>query len=329
MKDSILESDEGILFPEKNLYNFTELELYQINLEANTNKDNYYAKIYIYLSRETSSYKRYYIKLVDILAKVGGVFNVATVVIEILYSFFIENEFYIVLYNKIFKLQADEEVKTFEQLNQDQIKNNKNFEESNNKLQEKELSSRRKINVSRLRVTNQYTFNKLQNKDLAVNKELEKIVDYKSKKRKNVQIHFLERARFYCCCKNPLYVDRIKCDLIQNVYFIIRQRFEIFELFKQLNQFRLTAKLLLNENQCFMLQNIGRKLITNEFNLSLGSEEFCKHIENKHNLLQKNLLNYLKDKKQNNLLTNIDLVLYRYLDLNTDFKDEADKIILS
>ena len=292
LKQSTLESDEGILFPEKNLYNFTEFDQLDVNLEASA--DDGYAKIYLRLSRVTSTYKRYYIKLVDVLAKVGGVLKVATFVIQILYSFYLENEFYIVLYNKIFKLQADE-VKTFELLNSNQIKNKENLEESNNKLQE----------------------------------ELEKVVVYKSKKRKNVHINFLERARFYCCYKKVHYVNKIKCDLIQTVDIKIRKRLEIFELFKQLDQFRLTAKLFLNENQCFMLQNIGRKLITNQFDLPLGSEQFCKHMEDKHNLLQENLLNYLKEKKQNNLMTNIDLALYRNLDLNTAFKEEADKIIFS
>jgi len=73
-------------------------------------------------------------------------------------------------------------------------------------------------------------------------------------------------------------------------------------------------KLLLNDNQSFMILNAGRQLITNEANWSLEEDKIKQLLEDKIENQKIKLLNYIEARKQNNTLSDVDKLLIKYLD---------------
>ena len=45
---------------------------------------------------------------------------------------------------------------------------------------------------------------------------------------------------------------------------LLESKLEIFEIWKNLDQFNLLMKIILNKNQCYMLKNRGLKVLTNK-----------------------------------------------------------------
>ena len=320
-KEAFLETDSGILFPDKTNVHFTEFETVENTLELASG--DFFAKIYINMSRNLVRYKRYYIKLADVLAKVGGVFSIASELIVLLYSFYLDNTFYLLLYEKLYNLQVDDN---------NNIKNenlmpgllippkNINILDENKNLdltKEKDQSKNKILNSPRRIFKNIKSFIEMEKnagcKDIIQNKEIIKIHEYKTKKRIKVDVSFCERVKYYCCCYEKFILlksqqKKLKYEIVMAADMNIQKRLEIFEVFKQLDQFRLLVKLLLNENQSFMLQNRGRQLISNEFDWTKNFTDLNKAQDYKTQKNKMNLMAYLKDKKENNLLSNIDLV---------------------
>ncbi len=79
---------------------------------------------------------------------------------------------------------------------------------------------------------------------------------------------------------------------------------------KILDQFRLMMKLLMNESQCFMLQNRDLQLITD---VNIYREDSESIIEEKLKQKKEKLKEYLTQKTRDKTLSPIDRVLYQYL----------------
>jgi len=156
------------------------------------------------------------------------------------------------------------------------------------------------------------------------------VIYNKSKlKNKRVETNFFERCNLLNCSNN--FSDnkekKFKKEIIIAADNIISDKAEIFELWKCLDQFKLLKKILLNENQCYMLNHIGLKEILNKIdkeNHVLPEQEYpeLKDIEgNKEKVRRLKLIEYYKLNKVKNESNNIDDLLWYYLD------DEVKQVI--
>lgn len=95
---------------------------------------------------------------------------------------------------------------------------------------------------------------------------------------------------------------------------------------KNIDQFRLFTKLYLNENQCFMINQRDRKIISNKRNK--GENEDLKILsEVKFSNKKDKLFKYLQDKIENNEINVIDKLLVKYLPHNLKKEIEKSNIV--
>jgi len=238
------------------------------------------------------------------------------------YSFYLNNAYHIFLYNKLYDLQIDDE-----SLDQNQGVNKINsitiqpadFElrkiENANDL--KNISS--SIDNSSNKLNYYRTVLKSNDNNAVENKEIKKLIQLKKRKKTHIEINECERFRFIYCC----YVDKLsekrtekklKYELLLNVDNDIQNRSEIFEIFRLLDQFKLLLKLFLNESQGFMIKTRGKQEITNDFNWTSNNEKIKKIEEISMQKQINKLSDYLIERKANNLISNIDILLFYYLD---------------
>jgi len=166
-------------------------------------------------------------------------------------------------------------------------------------------------------------------KEIIVNNDVKSLLNYKKQKRDQITIKKCERFCYLscrCCYINQRKGNKnynLRYELIDNMEVEVSKKFDIIEVFKSLNQLRLLQKLLLNENQCYLLEN--RELHT----LNNSKTVPRKEIENLSELKEKQrftkLVDYILIKKQENNLSNIDVLLLKYL--NQDLKLQLRKDI--
>ena len=164
-----------------------------------------------------------------------------------------------------------------------------------------------------------------------INKDVSNIINFKQKKREKVVIRPCERFCYINCAS--CYITQrfakkkrnynLRYELIDQVEIEIEKKLDIIDILKKNDQFRCLKKALLNENQCFLLENRDYHTIVNEKGLP------TEKIENLHDLKQKqkfvNLIDYLNMKKSEGSFSNIDVLFLKYL--NEDMKDRIKKEI--
>ena len=92
----------------------------------------------------------------------------------------------------------------------------------------------------------------------------------------------------------------------------------ILSLFEQ---FKVLKKVVLNENQCYMLDNKGKKPITNQEIPSL--KEFTEAFEERNRSKEEKLILYLKDKKLESGIVEVDYLLFKLM--NEDLQKRINK----
>ena len=94
----------------------------------------------------------------------------------------------------------------------------------------------------------------------------------------------------------------------------INKKIDALSFIKTLEQFNLIKKIVLNESQCYMLQNRELKRII-DTKIKTVEQENQEELENeKENKNKNKLLAYLLNKKKENSLTSVDLMLVNYLE---------------
>ena len=169
----------------------------------------------------------------------------------------------------MFLLEIEDEEKINN--NNNDLKNNNNIDSKNNNKNDKNKSA---LNVSNnenkdvrffdstIRIADQNVSNSpLKNlqqlsKDKK-DKEIENLISFKEKKRTTVEIKESERFcyKMICCYKDNRKRKNLKFEFIDLIEKKLDQNFDIIKLFKTSDQTRLLTKLLLNENQCYLLEN--------------------------------------------------------------------------
>ena len=144
------------------------------------------------------------------------------------------------------------------------------------------------------------------------------MLDFKKRRRADIEIGRCEKCYYTYCCPDKklkeITYEKKRLELSIAAEKAIEIKTEIFEIWKSLDQFRLLIKLILNESQCFMLQNRGKQLITNEVNLLNNDQQVINLEEIKMERQKAKLGEYLESKKLTNNLTEIDILLLEYLD---------------
>lgn len=152
--------------------------------------------------------------------------------------------------------------------------------------------------------------------DVVINKDIHKLLKFKNKVRKTFVITRCDRCKIICCLssfgKNESedYYKNAKIVIAKEADRLIRQRSEIFELWKSIDNISLFKKLILNQNQCFMIKNKCKKLLVSDGKIDLSSLKKLKDKE-----LQKqvdDLCTYLKKRKDKKTINAVDYLLFDY-----------------
>ncbi len=333
-------TDVGIFFPEIKNQSFFEYDKMVEDRETTT--EDFLVTLRILLSRKKTSYTRSYIKVQDVLGNAGGFLSIVMSWISYLYSFYLDNAYQVFLYEKLFNLELDAE--SPEEKKSDKTQNilimqnvidvtihndKKNNSESNIGFNNKNESSTSEIIQKENFIGNielrQLTINpdeKMQVNNILFNSDIKKVIEHKNKKRERVSISFSNVIYYSICCfkdnyKSSKKLQIQKFELIEAANSVIDQKHEIVELWKSLDQQRLLEKIVLNENQSYMLHNRDKQdIVTND------QEDLREIMEEKEKRKQASLQDYLKELKNNKNLNDIDKLLVKYVD--SDFKTKLN-----
>ena len=97
-------SDTGVIFDDSKKAEFISFGYEKTNT-VHINKRDILIETAIYLDKNTPTFRRQYIKLSDVAAKVGGVFSLIIPLLEFFIRIFIDNEYAVYLYYSLFKIK--------------------------------------------------------------------------------------------------------------------------------------------------------------------------------------------------------------------------------
>ena len=103
-------------------------------------------------------------------------------------------------------------------------------------------------------------------------KDIENIIANKSRTRQRINIVSCERCYFILCCFNSSYKNQNdnqklrKFELMEAADVELSNKSDFLNYVKLIDQFRLIKKIILNENQCFMIDNRDLQTIINKNN---------------------------------------------------------------
>jgi len=150
--------------------------------------------------------------------------------------------------------------------------------------------------------------------DVILNKEIVKVIEYKKHKLFDVNISACDYFCFTnCCCKFEKDPNKnMKFNLFKESQKEIEKRIQILDYIKLVDQFKLIQKIILNKNQCYMLQKRELHRIIDSKILSVDEE--AKKLEEKEKENRDSLCNYLSTRKSENSLSQIDILLFKYME---------------
>lgn len=348
-------SDSGLIFEDeytKHFFQFDSIDFYNVGAINKKDLNDTVAEFIFQVSSTENYYHREYIKLPDAIANVGGFIGIIVEIFKFVLSFYVDNEFAISFYQKLFKLEIDNEdeksVYSPTKLNYEKkIELSKLEQDSTDNMLKVKQPEHEQINLSNVNPEMHKDLNnnndgypknnskKLKNFcpiDHKINKDVTKLVVYKAKKRENVTIKPNERFCYLNCVpcyykarkKNPIDYN-LRYELINRVEIEIKKKLDFIYLLKSIDQLRLVEKTLFNENQCFMIENReSHSIVNDKKSPSAEVEDLHKtRITEKTN----NLFKYLSVKKNENSLTMTDKLLFKYLNsellekLNIEIED--------
>ena len=156
---------------------------------------------------------------------------------------------------------------------------------------------------------------------------LTEIIAYKVKKKTKVIIDSSENFyRLFCCwfihkIRSENDFKKLRYELVIASEQEVNRRLNGVNMINRFDQFNLFKKLILNKNQCTMLENRDLMVITNK--PIFTNDEFKNLHEDKEKAKLNNLVKYLKERCTENNLSNIDIMLYKYLKL--DIRESIEK----
>ena len=360
---SQLLSDNGAFLKEYTYTNFTQIESTDLDFGL-IQSDGIIFNFDITISRKKDEYERSYLKIQDVAATIGGFINIAFSILRLFYYFYAENNLQFYLFDELLDLRCDftddEKIlslKTETPINK--IENKSNiipFKGNKSIIKQDKSASNIKIQISEEfdivnkneqerivtdvnkdencevyeKVDSASYIRNTKKKQFTINQiRLKEISKFTNKRREKVDLNpgILFCYRYFLCPNLPLQSQ--KSLLKKKIYYLadntLNHFINIINHLKSINQLNVIKKIILNENQCFMLSRQSKKLIVNtkpeistNFDMLLKEEEDIK--------IDK-LKNYLKIKIENNDFALIDKLLYDISDeqLKERLKDILDE----
>ncbi len=300
-----------------------------------------------FISNISKEFERVYLKLPDAIATVGGFMSLITPLIDMLVQFYVDNQYQLFLYKKIFRLEIVKEEENIVEKKSFNLVESMNMTRSNdlsyvelglNISNKASVYSPKKIQDSKRASVNQQfnkpttvttvarNLNNENNNSQVINKDLNLMINIKNKRAEQVDISYCEKFHFdYCLC-SKVPKNKAKYELMCAADEELSKKIDIFELLKNIDQLRLLTKLLLNENQTFMIQN--REIHHIENYADSKKKEIKDLTEEKIKSKKAKLIAYLRSiKNSQNEGSLIDKILYKYLD--EDLKEGIEKEVFS
>ncbi len=323
-------TDDGLIFENDTISHFVEFEN---NINENlfdSRFKNVLAIMEMFSTKIHRTYERHYIKIPDIVANTGGFIGLGMTILQFLYDYYIENQYFLYLYKTLFLLGDEIEMMGYsneinnkidiskEILNNPDDTCNENLEikKIDGKLENKPIMKdpfKPKCNNGKKHLYK----NQFQNQKENLNMDIKAVIGQKKKNLKKIEISGREKFVIdYCsCCSSKNKESQFKQDLINKTDKLIDERCDIINLLKILDQFNLMKKIIINDNQNFMIKNRTLHTLTLNSNNKEDEEINEKKVES--------LIQYLSERKQNNLLNDTDILFYLYLD--EKIKEKVEK----
>jgi len=350
-------SDTGLIFEDPFYENFIAFD-YKAKVVGNMPLfGNYIMMIQLLISKKLKYYTRTYLRLPDVLANTGGFLDLTMVLIEFFYSFYLDNSYTVYLYKKIFKLEIEEECDNndpnkrkqaigIELNNINNCINNNNYNNDNSNfknldksditlnIKDQNNNNINDLNYENISISKPTNYKSarllkiLEKNTSPFNKDLKQIINYKQKIRKEVKISYCERSSYSCCFNSKIKEQILKKELSTLADKIIEQKSDIFELWKTIDQFSLLKKIVLNENQCFMMKKRGiKEIVINSLKqqIKFKKKKVLEKERNDNNM--NNLIEYFKLRKEKKKANVIDDLLFNYLehDIKSKIAEELNK----
>ena len=146
----------------------------------------------------------------------------------------------------------------------------------------------------------------------------------KIKNVQKVEIDALSRLKYYICCHKEKIesledIKIRKYELMIECENVIEKKSDIIRLFKLMDEFRLLKKLILNKNQCIMLEH---RRVQNINTINTSKKEIMDLATIKQTMEKKKLNNYIKELIDKDSLSPIDKILLKYVDNKFLEKDQ-------
>ncbi len=341
-------TDDGLVFQnhkEKDIIEYIDTQTETINSNASTGKVS--ASIQLYVTRFNRVYERHYIKIPDLIANVGGFIGMFIEIITFFYSFYLDHMYSLHLYNILFDMVILEEDQKNQEIMNIELKSPKHVEaiyqssrireDVNSQKDDKYIKDFNNKDVSSFNFFDQKTVSpSVNNKRKSYVKSKEKIQENFNKdinkaitgkkigeKSKKVEIRSCEKISFcnFKLEKSTKEETKLKYELMLEADTQIDQLSEITELWKIIDQVNLISKIVLNEEQCFMLKNRGFYTLKNSISKSTeNNEREIKELNReKYESKKAKLIEYLRVKRLNGP-SKVDELLFEYL--SEELKEE-------
>ncbi len=281
-----IETDSGVIF--EDLYKRQFLEFNKSTEELvipDSQFGELIGKIRLRLSRNSKQYIRIYLKIPDILAVVGGFMSLIYTILQLIYFPIWDTSFNNFLQSKLFRLELDPNLKEFSGikpnlLNQLKLNENNiielkkiddnissNIENRNNVSNLDKSSTFMSIDRQKSKKSDLLQFIKNPNERyVLLNNELENLMEFKAKERKEVDFSLCDRFLFRYCCRGNSKNSKdefIKNQMFNTARLELYKKTQIVDMIKFIDEVNLLKKIFLNEQQCFMIENGDLQTIVN------------------------------------------------------------------
>jgi len=330
---STVTSNTGVIFDDKYSKDFLNLD----DIKTSTIQGIYgdiIVKLGLLMTNKNTVFGRIYIKIPELAAQVGGILSLVMPFIDVIYKFFIDNEYSVHLFYLLFRVYLDDDTidNNFKHMsidiNKDNNKNRKNgeIELDNLKIEENNTSN---VHLNKFNLHNEKMLplplnnndnnisvtkkSKLKDfkkdKEIVLNKEIDKVINYKSKKLKIIQLTRCDLFKFKYCCGLRKAEQDIRYKLVHILRMKLVEKCDFTEIAKLLDQFSLYKKLTLNYGQCALLNNRDLKIITEKTSIIRNKQEEDVYEED----TKKVIFEYIRQRNESGTLNKTDKALIKYL----------------
>ncbi len=343
-------TDIGWFFQDQSTQHFLEYQNTDLSYtEPQASRGDYVAMVQLYISKNHQEYERDYKKISDALADVGGIMSLFTMVIDIMMSYYIDLSYNLYLLGKLLKLKkevSNPNKQNMQLINMEKTKISDSLSKEKETRLENVTHDESKVNVLN---PNEKPFKKdckdckspihpstklyqkkylnLSNKEIILNKEISKVIEYKKHELQEVQLICCDWLSLkYCCFNKKKEGDKekvTKYELLKAGEREVEKKIEVLDLIRMMDQFRLIKKLILNENQCHMLAN--REMTNIIDSRVMTAEEEYKENKAKEEKGKSALVEYLLKKHEEGNLNQVDVLLFKYMEPKV--KEEIQKAV--